>query len=522
VTLLRDAYGYITVLPSTLNTAHVTLDSQTGTLLVQGRTGGQNDTITVDVVGSDIRVRVNSTTELVPTASVSQVVIARNGGSDAVDASAMVPLGIPVRDVLFVISSNQDSANAGTVGDGLVDLSMVIPGNQVALRAAIIDANALPAGSERLMYVPRGNYSLTITGTGGDTQGDLDINRTITIVSTGAGETVINGSGGVTNDRVFDVGAGGTLKLSGSTIFGGAPDAAHGDHGGAIRVNGGGTLLLAGSSIVANQTTSAAGNGGGIYFADGAGGVITNSVITANHANNFTGGIYLQAAAGPGASVTVARTIIANNTATQATGRDALAGTNRIFTSGDYNRLTSGGNGFSAAHDAIGSVNYVVTGLADTFDSANDATVRSLREAIYAANNAAGADVIWAPAWAFTLTRQRTTTLAQGDVDASHGDLDITQSLTICGTGPTGTTTVKWRLGVVDAIFDLIGDFNGDGITSPDDGQVSGTDFNIWQQTLGSMSDLRADADDNGIIQGADKDLWALYFGNTLTLTNLV
>ena len=146
VQVLADAYGYTVVLPSALDTAHATLDSQTGTLLVQGRTGALNDTITIDTVGGDLRVQVNNTTELVPFADVSQIVIAGNGGTDAITVAPS--LSLLRKDVDYVVSSNEDSADAGTLGDGLVDLDANVPGNQVALRAAVRDANggAMDAG----------------------------------------------------------------------------------------------------------------------------------------------------------------------------------------------------------------------------------------------------------------------------------------------------------------------------------------------------------------------------------------
>jgi hypothetical protein len=109
--ILADAYGYTVVLPSTFNTAHATLDSQTGTLLVQGRVWAQFDTIDIDTQGTNIRVRVNGTTELFPTASVSHIVIAQNGGVDAVNVSG---IAVPVNQVQYVVSSNQDSAAAET------------------------------------------------------------------------------------------------------------------------------------------------------------------------------------------------------------------------------------------------------------------------------------------------------------------------------------------------------------------------------------------------------------------------
>lgn len=524
--IVADAYGYSVVLPSTIDTAHATFDSQTGTLLVQGRAWAQTDTITIDTQGTNIRIRVNSTTELFPTASVSQIFIAQNGGGDAVNVFG---IAVPVNQVQYVVSSNQDSDAAGPTGDYFVDLSTVIPGQQVALRAAIIDANG--SASPTAIYVPRGNYGLTLTGAGGDAQGDLEINRSITIIGTGAGESVIDaGPLRLTNsDRVFDVSSGGTLSLYSLTVTGGRAPTLPGSpaetHGGGIYARNGGTLITGGVAIVGNETTDNAGDGGGIYFASAAGGVIRRSVITGNHARNFTGGIFL-ANGSPAAGVYIGNTIITLNTSTNyptSAGPDVLAqAPNRQFFSEGGNRLGNTTTGLATnanIDDFVGTPNYVVTGIADTFNHADDTTVRSLREAIDSANGANG-QTIWAPPWNFILTRQRTTTLAQGDVNTSHGDLDIVKSMTINGGG--GGTSVRWRTGIVDAVFDLIGDFNGDGIASPDDGQVSGTDFNIWQQTLGSTVDLRADADDNGKIEGADKDLWTLYFNNTLTLTNFI
>ena len=77
----------------------------------------------------------------------------------------------------------------------------------------------------------------------------------------------------------------------------------------------------------------------------------------------------------------------------------------RQFTSQGNNRLTNGGFGFShnVLGDHIGTTSYVVTGLADTFNSANDATVFSLREAVHDSNLVPGPE-IWLPSWRFILT----------------------------------------------------------------------------------------------------------------------
>jgi hypothetical protein len=56
-----------------------------------------------------------------------------------------------------------------------------------------------------------------------------------------------------------------------------------------------------------------------------------------------------------------------------------------------------------------------------------------------------------------------------------------------------------------NAIFG--GDYNKNSI-------VDGPDFLIWQRTLGSTSDLRADGDQNGTIDQGDLNFWAARFGN--------
>src|SRR6187431_930620 len=79
---------------------------------------------------------------------------------------------------------------------------------------------------------------------------------------------------------------------------------------------------------------------------------------------------------------------------------------------------------------------FVVTKTADTADGACDADC-SLREAITAANVAAGADVITLPAGTYTLT----ITGTNEDANA-NGDLDITTAITING-GGSGSTVIQ-------------------------------------------------------------------------------
>jgi hypothetical protein len=299
--ILSAAYGYTVILPSTLNTAHVTLDSLTGTLLVQGGVTSagvaQTDSIVIDTVGIDIRVRlynsggINYATERVPAANVTQIVVSRSSDNIS-DPNSLLVSGVsaPVHHVYSVVSSNQDAIDTGSLSDGFIDLDMVVPGAQVTLRAAVQNSNGLVGGS---VYLPRGRYRLTLAGSGQDAQGDLDIAKTFNLFGTGAGQSIID-AGGDTGilDRVFEVDGFGplvALTLNSVTVTGGrAPNiSSYESHGGGIFVRDGTTLHLNNSAVVDNKTTSDMGIGGGIFFAPPIGHTITNSVITANHSSTL-------------------------------------------------------------------------------------------------------------------------------------------------------------------------------------------------------------------------------------------
>src|SRR4051812_44538631 len=78
---------------------------------------------------------------------------------------------------------------------------------------------------------------------------------------------------------------------------------------------------------------------------------------------------------------------------------------------------------------------FTVTKEADTADGACDADC-SLREAVIAANAAAGADTITVPAGTYVLDR-----VGANEDAADTGDLDITDDVTINGAG-SGSTIV--------------------------------------------------------------------------------
>ena len=72
-------------------------------------------------------------------------------------------------------------------------------------------------------------------------------------------------------------------------------------------------------------------------------------------------------------------------------------------------------------------------------------------------------------------------------------------------TSATRDFGLAWRLSNV-APGVSFGDYNNNGT-------VDAADFTIWQDTLGSLLDLRADGDGDGVIGQADYVIWENGFG---------
>jgi hypothetical protein len=54
------------------------------------------------------------------------------------------------------------------------------------------------------------------------------------------------------------------------------------------------------------------------------------------------------------------------------------------------------------------------------------------------------------------------------------------------------------------------------------DGIVDTVDYTVWQDTLGSTTDLRADGDDDGVVDQDDYTIWHQNFGHTLQLFDVL
>ena len=175
---------------------------------------------------------------------------------------------------IYIVNSTSDDVDVNP-GDGVCATA----GGLCTLRAAIMEANALPGADT--VVLPAGTYRLTIPGQNEDMSatGDLDITEDITINGSGSATTIIDGN---TLDRVIDILAG-TVTINGVSIINGNPGVVF--NGGGLRLASGVALTL-NNSVVSGNTAS---SGGGIYLAGGSLRLMNTTV--SNNSAPFGGGI---------------------------------------------------------------------------------------------------------------------------------------------------------------------------------------------------------------------------------------
>jgi predicted outer membrane repeat protein len=214
-------------------------------------------------------------------------------------------------DPLLTVNSLLDKADL-TPGNGVVDTGTA---GEITLRAAIMEANALPGPD--WIILPAGTYTLTIgqAGENAGAKGDLDIIETtgsLTILGAGANVTVIDGNA---LDRVFQVLAGASLQLIGVTIQGGHATGVTSSTGGGLRNSG--TLTLVDCRVLDN---AAEGVGGGI---DNSGSLSLTRTALSNNSASEGGGIHSLA----GATLTIVDSMLQGNAAAQSGGAIIADGT---------------------------------------------------------------------------------------------------------------------------------------------------------------------------------------------------
>jgi uncharacterized repeat protein (TIGR01451 family)/CSLREA domain-containing protein len=248
-----------------------------------------------------------------------------------------------------------------------------------SLRAAIMQANHTP-GADTII-VPAGTYRLTRSGNDDDAaQGDLDVTDDLTIQGAGSGSTSVDGNGGVTGDRVFQIlSSAKDTSLSGLTIRAGQKISSTFDEGGgllwegtnngSLRLSdvvflnnsanyGGGLSLRYGPAVSvdlekvvirANRAMVGAGGGMVVDFGSGFGNFLLNNSQVYSNTAFQSGGMELFSPATQMAPLRIDHTDIYSNTVTGiAGGIEAAAGSAQfplqIFNSHiDHNRAYQGG-----------------------------------------------------------------------------------------------------------------------------------------------------------------------------------
>jgi hypothetical protein len=202
-------------------------------------------------------------------------------------SAALLLTSLEVRAATFVVNDTADVPDA-TPGDAVCETAA---GNDTCtLRAAIMEANALPGAD--VVTLPAGTYALALPFAAVDTEanGDLDVTDTLDLAGAGAVATVIEGDLLALVEqpyRVLEVAAGTTARVSGVTIRYGT---AYADGAGIANA---GDLTLSDCIVRDNIAGLGPGSYDGGGIANAATGILAVSrcTISDNRANTNGGGI---------------------------------------------------------------------------------------------------------------------------------------------------------------------------------------------------------------------------------------
>lgn len=155
----------------------------------------------------------------------------------------------------FIVNSTIDAVDANP-GDGVCETAV---SGECTLRAAVMEANALP-GSDSVT-LPSGTFVFSLAGPDEDSAatGDLDITEDLSITGAGVDNSYIDAN---KLDRVFHSFSGVRFEISHLTIQNGYISSPGGPGGG---ISNAGTLTIDNSSVFSNTTYTTPAHGGGIY-----------------------------------------------------------------------------------------------------------------------------------------------------------------------------------------------------------------------------------------------------------------
>ena len=308
------------------------------------------------------------------------------------------------------------------------------------------------------------------------------------------------GGGGIFNE--------GTLTLTNTTITGNTS-------------TDGAGILSYGESDAKNCLISgniSSGHGGGAFVAGGAT-TFANSTVTGNVAGEAGGGIYVGhdfLAIGSPGDLSIAECSIVGNRAIRlgggifvSSGGVALANTILALNKGFW-----GGDDLTGLIGSTFDVHYC-------FISTNAASGLAASPVTPDANgNLIGGSTGFIDPRLGPLSNNggsiMTRALLPGSPAIDAGDPSAAAGMNGVpandGRGPPFTRVFGGRIDMGAVEFrpnPLPGDYNFNGI-------VDAADFNVWRDTLNSISDLRADGDGNGVVDAADYQVWVANFGQIL------
>jgi predicted outer membrane repeat protein len=224
-----------------------------------------------------------------------------------------------MRAAIFTVNTTNDTSDID-LGDGICsDIN-----GKCSVRAAIMQANFTNAiGPSNVIIIPAGLYTLTRPGDDDNAIiGDLDIAQTMTIQGAGSGLTVIDGNGGVTGDRVFQIlSTAKNASLSGMTIRNGMKVAGTSDSGGGLYWDGGDNNYLSLTDVVFEANSSHYGGGLYLNYSSGQNVVDIDHVVVRSNVAMAAGGGMVVAFSGL-ASFEMRNSQLCGNTAFQGGGVD--------------------------------------------------------------------------------------------------------------------------------------------------------------------------------------------------------
>jgi hypothetical protein len=217
-----------------------------------------------------------------------------------------------VQAATFNVSRTDDPAPDGCIS-----------GVDCSLREAVMDANA-NVGPDVIVLQAASTYILSIPGTGGAEEGDLEVTESLTVQGGDKVTTVIDTAAGF-NDRIFEVDTGAVTPIdftvSNLTMQHGNSDGG----GGAVSIQGFDTQGIFTNVIV--QNNQAAGNGGGIFFSSGGARQFSlqgSNILNNSSASGGGGGVLCS---GAGISCDVADSLFSGNESAGGSGGGMLIGT---------------------------------------------------------------------------------------------------------------------------------------------------------------------------------------------------